>query len=181
MTPACLASPRPPRVAPTPSSHGRPLPGAGGHTRTKYGPHLMMNLVGCNPDTIRDADFVYRFLKRVVAGIGMHAMGSPHLDLYDGIHADWDGWSATIHIQESHITCHVFNWGYVFLDIFSCKDFDTRKAWELVTELLEADRHLPRFHDPEAPAAQAALAFLEGKTSYMDRVDRGANFPPSLK
>lgn len=101
---------------------------------TSYGLHLCFDLNACEPDHLRDGEYLYRFLLDLVDEIGMKAMGSPHLDLYTGPHKEWDGFSATVHIQTSHITCHVFAFGYVFLDIFSCMPFDVQLAAKFVTE-----------------------------------------------
>ena len=93
---------------------------------SSYGAHLMGDLRDCKVDL--SGEFLYRFLKELVHEIGMEPMGSPHLDLYTGPHPEWDGFSGTLHIQTSHITCHVFAFGYVFIDIFSCKPVDREKA-----------------------------------------------------
>lgn len=96
--------------------------------RVAYGPHLHGDLADCNSDKMRDGEFIYLFMLDVVRVTGMNPIGSPHLDLYSGPHQEWAGFSATIHIQTSHITAHFFAFGYVFLDIFSCRPFDRRKA-----------------------------------------------------
>jgi S-adenosylmethionine/arginine decarboxylase-like enzyme len=102
-----------------------------------YGAHLMGDLNGCVSGRMRDGEYLYRFLKNLVEEIEMEAMGSPHLDLYTGPHIEWDGFSGTIHIQSSHITCHVFAFGYVFIDIFSCKPINIRKAKDFIVKAWE--------------------------------------------
>lgn len=99
---------------------------------TSYGMHIMGDLNGCRLDVMRDGEFLYRFLKDLVGEIGMVPIGSPHLDLYTGPHKEWEGFSGTVHIQTSHITCHVFAFGYVFIDIFSCREFNTLKAIDFI-------------------------------------------------
>lgn len=89
-----------------------------------YGPHMMGDLAGCKIERVTDGAFIYKFMKQLVDVIGLNPIGSPHLDLYDGPHEEWEGFSATIHIQTSHITAHFFKFGYVFIDIFSCKPFN---------------------------------------------------------
>lgn len=97
-----------------------------------YGSHLMGDLDGCRLEVMRDGEFLYKFMKNLVTEIGMEPIGSPHLDLYCGPHKEWDGFSATVHIQSSHITCHVFAFGYVFMDIFSCKPINVAKAQRFI-------------------------------------------------
>lgn len=141
----------------------------------------MLDLVGCNPDYISSGEFLYKFLSELPAKIGMNKMSQPHLDLYYGIHSDWEGWSGTVHIQESHITFHSFNWGYLCLDIFSCKDFDVESAIDMIKSIVEADKHQPKFKDPNAKIVQEAIQFLKDKKSEVHYISRGLNFPPSLK
>ncbi len=147
----------------------------------KYGPHLTLDLVGCNPKKISDVRFLYKFLSELPAVIGMNKMGEPHIDMYNGIHEEWFGASISIHVQESHCTLHAFDWGFMFLDIFSCKDFDTDKAIKYIMETVEADQHLPNFVNPESKESLEAMEFLKGKVSSHQIWSRGMNFPPSLK
>jgi S-adenosylmethionine/arginine decarboxylase-like enzyme len=142
---------------------------------------LMIDMVGCNPEKVSNADFIYLFMKRLAKEIGMNPMGAPHIDLYNGVHPEWCGWSSTLHIQESHITFHWFNWGAAYGDIFSCKDFDMKAAVDFMMGELEADKHEPRFSDPELPANKEAAEFLSNKMTVCHFVARGPNFPPSLK
>jgi S-adenosylmethionine/arginine decarboxylase-like enzyme len=105
---------------------------------TPFGPHLVGDLYGVYAGNLQDGRYVYRFLLGLADFIGLQPIGSPHLDLYSGPHEEWNGFSATIHIQTSHITMHCFDFGYVFIDIFSCKQFDRREVEDYVTEQLEA-------------------------------------------
>jgi S-adenosylmethionine/arginine decarboxylase-like enzyme len=122
-----------------------------------YGPHLLADLAGCEITRMRDGEFVYRFLLDLVKEVGMNPIGSPHLDLYTGPHKEWDGFSATIHIQTSHITAHLFAFGYVFMDIFSCRPFDREKTKAFILQRLR----------PTGSVIWRELA-------------RGANFPAQL-
>lgn len=109
-------------------------------TSTTYGPHLLGDLDGCLPSLMRDGEFIYRFMQGLVDEIGLVPIGSPHLDLYTGPHKEWDGFSATVHIQTSHVTAHFFAFGYVFLDIFSCKPFDQDRAKRWIEDRLRPER-----------------------------------------
>lgn len=147
---------------------------------SKYGPHLVLDLVGCNPDKVSSARYMYDFLVRLSGAIGMNLMRKPHLDLYNGVHPDWSGWSGSVHIQESHMTFHAFDWGYLCLDIFSCKDFDFEAAVAWIKKELEADRCGPRFVEDTAEV-RAAKEFLLCAKSTWRVFERGLNFPPSLR
>lgn len=105
-------------------------------TVTTYGPHMMGDLDGCSPKRMKDGEFIYRFMQDLVTVIGLTPIGSPHLDLYTGSHTEWEGFSATVHIQTSHITAHFFAFGYVFIDIFSCKPFDQARTRRYIEDKL---------------------------------------------
>lgn len=126
-------------------------------TQIPYGPHLMGDLPGCDPAKMLDGPFIYRFMNAVVSVAEMRPIGSPHLDLYTGPHKEWEGFSATVHIQTSHITAHFFAFGYVFCDLFSCRPFDREKTRRFIEAELE----------PSAPAIWC-------------EVSRGRNFPVAL-
>ena len=126
---------------------------------TRYGTQLLGDLYGCDRNRIRNGEFLYRFLLDLVAFLGMRAMGGPHLDVYTGPHRSWDGFSATVHIQTSHVTLHAFAVGYVFIDIFSCQPFDVTAAQHFVRDALE-DRG--------------------GFSAEWRVIDRGYNFPGAL-
>jgi S-adenosylmethionine/arginine decarboxylase-like enzyme len=51
----------------------------------------------------------------------MTPMGGVHADYYDGDQEDFSGVSATLHVQTSNITLHTFDFGYLFVDVFTCK------------------------------------------------------------
>lgn len=124
-----------------------------------YGTHLLGDLAGCEPRLANNGEYLRRFLLKLVSSLGMRAMGEPHLDAYTGPHRGWDGFSATVHIQTSHITLHAFACGYVFLDLFSCVPFDVAAAQELVRRDLGAGA---------------------GYRAEWRVVARGYNFPPQL-
>lgn len=146
----------------------------------KYGPHLTMDLVGCNPSKLKDGKFLWKFMSDLPGKMGMNKIGEPHLDLYSGPYSEWGGFSATVHIQTSHITFHFFEWGYVFGDIFSCRDFDTEKVVEMIKGELEADMHEPIFENPTDPLCIEAAEYLKDKKSTWNLYKRGLNFPPSV-
>lgn len=129
---------------------------ASGRNRVSYGPHLVGDLRGTNPELAVDGAFIYEFLNSLCSVIGLEPMGSPHLDWYTGEHDEWAGFSATLHIQTSHITLHAFEFGYLFIDIFSCKPFDQNTAIQFVQNMWQPD------------------------SARWQPVERGYDFPPEL-
>ncbi len=146
----------------------------------KYGPHLLMDIVGCNPKKIMDGAFLYDFMQRLTKKIGMNPIGGPHMDLYSGPHPEWQGFSISQHVQTSHLSFHFFAFGYVFADIFSCKDFDVEEAFNFIKEELEADQHEASVDHLNEKHIKA-LEFLKDKKSVYKLISRGeTNFPPSF-
>jgi len=146
----------------------------------KYGPHLCMDLVGCNPAKMKDGMYLWKFLSELPGKMGMNKIAEPHLDVYSGPYSEWDGYSGTIHIQTSHCTFHFFQFGYVFGDIFSCRDFNVEEVFEMIKQELEADKHSPIFEEDDSKASIEAKEYLKDKTSTYNLYKRGLNFPPSM-
>lgn len=122
-----------------------------------FGPHLTLDLYSCNKKKLNDVDFVNHILDEVPDIIGMHKISAPTVVLYPGNPASFDqgGISGFILIAESHISIHTFlTQEYVSVDIFSCKNFNIKKAQDYFIEKFEAKkvekhlitrgRHFPR-------------------------------------
>lgn len=118
------------------------------HVSYGFGPHLMLDLYGCNKDRLNDLRFVYDLLDRLPEKIGMTKIAPPQIISYPGKEGSFDkgGISAFVLIAESHITIHTFvEQGHAFVDIFSCKEFDLEEAERILKEQFEAtkvDRHI---------------------------------------
>jgi len=114
-----------------------------------------LDCYGCDRQRISDINFIYRFLDDLPTRIGMTKITQPYVFEYRGkVPEDW-GLSGIVLIAESHISMHTFvEKGYVGVDIFSCKDFDTVPVEKMIAELLGAKsydrdllfrgRHFPR-------------------------------------
>lgn len=95
------------------------------------GPHLTLDLYECDKKKLDSQELVFRVLDDLPTQIGMHKITTPQLTNYPGKEDSFDkgGISAFVLIAESHITIHTFKeQRHVFVDIFSCKDFDVAKA-----------------------------------------------------
>ena len=91
--------------------------------------HLAIDGYGANPEVLKDIDLVRRFLDEYPGAIGMTKIAPPQVYTYRGkVPEDW-GVSGFVIIAESHISIHTFpDRGYVNVDVFSCKDFDSDAA-----------------------------------------------------
>lgn len=107
-----------------------------------FGPHLMLDCYGCNKEKLSDMDMIFDTLDKFPAKIGMHKIMPPYVFKYHGVVPDEWGVSGVVLIAESHLTIHTFpDKQHAFIDIFSCKDFDTNYAINYMTNLFEAKEH----------------------------------------
>ena len=94
-----------------------------------FGLHLMVDGYGCDPLKLEDEAFIRRFLNEFPEDIGMTKLMSPYVVGYEGTDRGACGLSGFVLIAESHVSVHTFpSDGYVSIDVFSCKPFDTRAA-----------------------------------------------------
>jgi S-adenosylmethionine decarboxylase len=100
-----------------------------------FGPHLTLDLYGCNKRRLSDISFITNVLDELPDLIGMHKISIPSVSYFSGNPLgnkdgfDQGGISAFVLIAESHIAIHTFAaQNYVSIDIFSCKEFDVQRA-----------------------------------------------------
>ena len=108
------------------------------HT-TPFGLHLMLEAYNCPIEVLDDANIAYRILDELPAKIGMTKLTLPYV-----IHADDNGkndpggWTGFVLIAESHISLHTFaKRGFVTVDVYSCKEFDTDLAVNYFKEMFK--------------------------------------------
>jgi S-adenosylmethionine/arginine decarboxylase-like enzyme len=86
---------------------------------------------GCDQDRLNDLNVVFQTLKDLVKVIEMQALGEPHVVNYTESEDPLDiGVTGFQCITTSHISFHSYPLrnGQVFIDIFSCKEFNVEKA-----------------------------------------------------
>ena len=98
--------------------------------------HLIIDGYGGDYEQMQDVDLIYRFLDECPSSIGMTKVTPPHVYTYHGPKPqDW-GVSGFVIIAESHISVHTFpERGYINVDVFSCKEFDTEVAVREIREV----------------------------------------------
>jgi len=105
-----------------------------------YGPHLTLDMYGCEKDKLQSVNFIYEFLDGLPSKIGMRKILPPYVFKYDGGEKpeDW-GISGIVLIAESHIAIHTYpEKNYASFDIFSCKDFDIYETAKMVIKIFGA-------------------------------------------
>ncbi|MEK9726664.1 MAG: S-adenosylmethionine decarboxylase [Candidatus Margulisiibacteriota bacterium] len=114
--------------------------------RKGFGPHLMIDLFKCSVDALDSLNLCFDFLDQLPDKIGMTKITMPHVFPYEGLVPEDRGITGAVIIAESHITVHTFPLkSYAFIDIFSCKPFDTDMATQFCVDYFSAkepDVHL---------------------------------------
>ena len=101
-----------------------------------FGTHLMLDGYGCDRERLEDLSLIYDFLSEYPARIEMTKIMPPYVFRYDAKNPEDRGISGFVLIAESHISIHTFpEKNYLSLDIFSCKEFDSRTAIFYVNNL----------------------------------------------
>jgi S-adenosylmethionine decarboxylase len=97
-----------------------------------WGKHLIINVAGCDKQKATDPEFIKDFTKELVQKIDMKPFGEPQVVHFaDG--TDKAGWTMIQLIETSNIMGHFLDdSGDLYLDVFSCKDFDEMVVYNLI-------------------------------------------------
>ena len=104
-----------------------------------YGPHLTMDMYGCDKRKLSSVQVVSQFLDGLPAKIGMTKIIPPYVFEYRGIKPEDWGVSGVVLIAESHIAIHTYpEKNYASFDVFSCNEFDADLVAKIVVEMFGA-------------------------------------------
>ncbi len=111
-----------------------------------YGYELIMDLFDCNPHTISSKKKLQEYVNRLCRLIKMKKYGKLLLPYFGEKKPHTKGYSLIQLIETSSITGHFSElWNSAYINIFSCKAFDHKKAREFTKEFFEAKRMKSRF------------------------------------
>jgi len=104
-----------------------------------WGHHLILDVKSCQLDRARDPEYIKNFVKNLVNLIEMVPYGEPQLTHFaDG--TDKAGWTVIQLIETSNITGHFLDAsGDLYLDVFSCKDFEAEVVTKAVHEYFQPE------------------------------------------
>lgn len=109
-----------------------------------WGHHLMLDCSGCDQYAIRDAETIYNFAKQLVKDIDMVAYGEPQIVNFGS--GDKAGYTLVQLIETSNICAHFVNEdNAIYLDVFSCKEFDDQVVMKLVRQYFDAINIRPSY------------------------------------
>jgi len=105
-----------------------------------WGISTSIDIYDCNPDSIRDADMIRRFVVELCELIEMKRYGETQV-VYFGDDERVSGFSMVQLIETSLISAHFANQtNAVYLDVFSCKAYDPDVVREFSQEFFEGSR-----------------------------------------
>ena len=94
-----------------------------------WGQHLILDLIDCDREAIRNPETIRSFSTDLVDAIDMKAFGAPILEHFAPHDPAAGGYTLVQLIETSNITAHFAEQsGDVYLDVFSCKAFSEEKA-----------------------------------------------------
>ena len=95
------------------------------NTNNFWGYHLILDCHACDVPSIQSRDNVYNFIKNLVRDIDMEPIGEPYIEYTAAEFPDKAGFTAVQIIVTSSIVAHfIDSTGDLYLDVFSCKEFD---------------------------------------------------------
>ena len=102
--------------------------------------HLTIDGFGADPEKLASEELVRGLLDHLPERIGMTKIAAPHVQRYVGQKPEDWGVSGFVLIAESHIAVHTFpDRRYIWVDVFSCKGFDTDLALDEVTRAFDLE------------------------------------------
>jgi S-adenosylmethionine/arginine decarboxylase-like enzyme len=104
-----------------------------------WGKHLILDAAGCSPKMIGCPIVIKNFTNELVRRIDMKAYGEPQIVMFGT--GNKKGYTLIQLIETSNIAGHfVEENNTMYLDVFSCKDFDPEIVKETVNEYFDAQK-----------------------------------------
>ena len=102
--------------------------------------HLMLELYGCDRQTLSNEPLVRQVLDEYPAHVGMEKMSPVHLYDIETSNPLDAGLSGFVVIAQSHISLHAWpEYGEVDIDICSCKEFSQEDAITFAKEMFQTN------------------------------------------
>jgi S-adenosylmethionine/arginine decarboxylase-like enzyme len=115
-----------------------------------WGKHLILDAAGCSPKMIGCPIVIGNFTRDLVKRIDMKAYGDPHIVMFGT--GNKKGYTLIQLIETSNIAAHfVEENNSMYLDVFSCKDFDPSIVKDTVIEYFDAQKLSSRVLLRQAP------------------------------
>ena len=106
------------------------------------GKHLIIDLKNCkNLEILSDTRFIEKFLLKLVDIAEMKAITKPKVLYYEHEDEKESGVTGFVIISDSHISIHTYPVKKtLYMDLFSCKQFDVEKIVNYVTDTFKSSK-----------------------------------------
>ena len=112
----------------------------------KWGQLSIIDLHDCDSELIKNPEQIKEFALALCKEIGMIPYGQPRVERFG--QGDIEGYSMVLFIETSTITAHFDEIeNRAFIDIFSCKEFDSEKAEQFSKEYFKSQESNSQFFD----------------------------------
>lgn len=106
-----------------------------------WGYHAMFDCTACDIASVTNAENIANFTKELVERIDMVAYGDPVIVHFAEHAPDKAGYSLVQLIETSNITGHFCDInGNAYLDVFSCKEYDTAVVEEVIRKYFNPEK-----------------------------------------
>lgn len=106
-----------------------------------FGEELVIDMAGCNQETIKSADRWKEFVVKLCDVIKMKRYGDTIIEDFGHAKFRTSGFSVIQLIETSSITAHIANyWGYICLNVFTCAKFNPQEVIQFAKEFFEAKK-----------------------------------------
>jgi S-adenosylmethionine decarboxylase len=96
-----------------------------------WGYHFILDCSGCDQEKMKDIKNVDHWIRSLVKDIDMQPIGEPRIEYTAAEFPDKAGFTVVQVIVTSSIVAHfVDGLGQIYLDVFSCKEFDVATVKE---------------------------------------------------
>lgn len=99
------------------------------------GRHILVEYYNCNVEKLRAPELIEEYMNKAA----LNAKAT----IVNSVFHHFNPWgvSGAVIIAESHLTIHTWpEYGYAAADFFTCGDIDPWKSFEMLEELLEAEK-----------------------------------------
>ena len=106
-----------------------------------YGKELILDLYDCNPESIRSKKKILEYSNKLYKLIKVKKYGKPIIERFALHLKQAAGYSLVQLIESSLVSGHFSElWNRAFINIFSCKNFDNKKAANFTKKFFNAKK-----------------------------------------
>ncbi|MFA5038367.1 MAG: S-adenosylmethionine decarboxylase [Candidatus Omnitrophota bacterium] len=117
------------------------MPKVSGFREGSFGLEVVLDLYKCDPHVIRSKRLLAEYATKLCKLLKMKKFGKTLLPHFGYNAAHTAGYSMLQFIETSAITGHFSEyWNSAYINIFSCRDFDTDKAIEFTVSFFKAQK-----------------------------------------